>query len=103
MFLNYKNKNSFYSSKNWRKLRDYQLSIHPICEECNHLPAVEVDHIVPLWIYPNGALELGNIQSLCHKCHKKKTIQDNQSWHRINSKNKKPRKKGKIINKRWDV
>jgi 5-methylcytosine-specific restriction protein A len=63
----------------WRKLRDYQIAREPLCREClsrGHVcAAVEVDHIVPL---SRGGEELdeNNIQSLCAKCHRAKSMRE---------------------------
>ena len=69
----------FYQSRAWRRLRAVKLEADPLCEECARhgrvTPARIVDHIVP--INKGGApLELGNLQSLCLRCHACKTAAD---------------------------
>lgn len=70
---------SFYQSVSWRKLRLVQLQEHPLCEEClrqgRHTPAQMVDHIIP--INKGGApLDIENLQSLCNRCHSRKSARD---------------------------
>ncbi len=65
-----------YTSK-WRKLSKLYLNKHPLCVECKRkgklTPATVVDHIIP----HRGNEELmwseSNWQSLCKKCHDRKT------------------------------
>jgi 5-methylcytosine-specific restriction enzyme A len=70
----------FYSGRPWRKLRAWKLGENPICEECLKrgfaVPAVHVDHIVPLAKDPTLALDSSNLQSLCKPCHTAKTNQE---------------------------
>lgn len=67
---------SFYASTAWRKLRHLKIKMNPLCEECERLgkltPGRVVDHITP--INQGGAsLALDNLQTLCDKCHNKKS------------------------------
>jgi 5-methylcytosine-specific restriction protein A len=62
--------------RRWRKLRDDYASTHPYCESPEHqgkyVPMKVVDHCVP--IRQGGPrLSRQNLQSLCGKCHAKKT------------------------------
>ncbi len=41
------------------------------CLFCGSKEKLEVDHIKPLALYPNEALEIKNGRVLCKKCHKK--------------------------------
>jgi len=71
----------FYDSQRWKNLRAYQLNKRPLCESCDkkHLTteATQVDHITP--IVDGGSLtSLDNLQSLCAKCHSRKTREENQ-------------------------
>lgn len=66
----------YYKSK-WKELRTVQLLREPFCRTCaaagRRTPAEDVDHIIP----HRGDMQLftdpGNLQSLCHSCHSKKT------------------------------
>lgn len=64
----------------WRKRRAEQLAKEPFCRTCAakglRVRATEVDHIVP----HKGSVELflhGELQSLCHRCHSRKTAAEN--------------------------
>jgi 5-methylcytosine-specific restriction protein A len=65
-----------YTSK-WRKLSKLYLKSHPLCTECNRhgklTPATVVDHITPHRGNPQLMWSEGNWQSLCKRCHNKKT------------------------------
>ena len=68
-------RHQIYNTSEWRKLREYKRRLNPLCEEClRHgviTPAELVDHIIP--IEEGGAMfELGNLQSLCSRCHNEK-------------------------------
>jgi 5-methylcytosine-specific restriction protein A len=58
-----------------QKIRREKLLANPACERCINqgivTPAVEVDHIVPLWA--GGKESDSNRQSLCTTCHQAKT------------------------------
>lgn len=62
-----------YTTARWRKLREYHLSVEPLCRFCLEReivePATVVDHIVP----QKGDVELfhdpDNLSSLCKHCH----------------------------------
>ena len=63
----------------WRKVRLLKLSCNPLCEDpfsdharTNHTqPAQQVHHIQGLVKRPDLAYELGNLQSVCTRCHAK--------------------------------
>lgn len=64
----------------WAKRRDNQLAAEPFCRECAkhglRVKATEADHIEP----HRGDLQKflhGELQSLCHTCHSRKTVQEN--------------------------
>lgn len=64
----------FYHTRAWRRVR--QLALHRdhyLCQAClknNRItPATEVHHVKPLELYPDLALELSNLTSLCWQCH----------------------------------
>ena len=68
-----------YNNRKWRRRRAVQLKVEPLCRICQAQgriePAVEVDHIKP---HRGDANEFfcGEIQSLCRKCHRAKTIDE---------------------------
>lgn len=43
------------------------------CVQCNARGRLEVDHIKPLRTHPELAFDLTNLQSLCGRCHARKT------------------------------
>lgn len=58
----------------WTRLRRMHLAAEPTCRMCGKAAAL-VDHITP--ILDGGAvLDEDNLQSLCVKCHAKKTQDD---------------------------
>ena len=66
----------------WKTRRSAQLIHEPFCRECarkgHRVKATEVDHIVP----HRGNVDLfckGALQSLCHRCHSRKTMQENSN------------------------
>ncbi len=62
----------------WRKARLMHLHAEPLCRECGR-PATDVDHILPL--ARGGTNEAGNLASLCHGCHSRKTNrEDGGGW-----------------------
>ena len=68
--------NPFYNSRAWRKLsRDFR-QCNPLCTVCFKKGIVKraavVDHIIPIRM-GGEPLDWDNLQSLCHKCHNKKS------------------------------
>lgn len=65
--------------RDWRRLRLWYLSRHPLCEDCEDRgrirPATEVHHIVPIDSCPDvgGKRKLAydprNLRALCKDCH----------------------------------
>lgn len=79
---------AFYTSKEWRSVRRYQLEHFPLCAEClkegRYTPATLVDHIKP--IREGGArLDMANLQSLCWSCHSAKSIEEGSRYGRRKS------------------
>lgn len=74
----------FYSTARWRKNRNYIITKEPLCRRCltngKIALAVLVDHIIPIDDNSSDELKFGeeNLQPLCQKCHRKKTIEDNR-------------------------
>lgn len=68
---------AFYSSTAWKKVRAMKRARDPLCEDCSERGvgtiATEVDHVVPLMVRRDLALELSNLRSLCSSCHAAKT------------------------------
>lgn len=66
----------------WRRIRLMQLRKFPLCATCLAAeitePATEVDHIIPL--AEGGTHAFENLQSLCHPCHSRKTVQQSLGW-----------------------
>ena len=65
----------------WTKdLRPTQLALHPWCAECAkqglRVRATDVDHIVDHKGNWSLFTDRSNLQSLCHSCHSRKTVQD---------------------------
>lgn len=69
-----------YSDPRWQPLRADQLAREPFCRECRKRGireyATDVDHIVDHKGDWTLFLDPGNLQSLCHSCHSKKTMFD---------------------------
>ncbi len=80
-----KNAARFYSSKAWQLkskealVRDNHLCVH--CYKKKKIKRAEmVDHVIPIKIDWSLRLTLRNLQSLCNKCHKAKTIEDKKRY-----------------------
>ena len=43
------------------------------CMQCGAKHRLEVDHVKPVRTHPDLAFDLGNLQTLCGKCHGRKT------------------------------
>jgi 5-methylcytosine-specific restriction protein A len=62
-----------YRSTKWRKVRLTYLVDHPMCEICEHNPAIDVHHIQS-FIVDNEIdwgllLDSNNLKALCKDCH----------------------------------
>ena len=61
----------------WQKAREAYLGRHPLCAQCRALgrivPATVVDHIVPHKGDDRLFWDSGNWESLCKRCHDRKT------------------------------
>ena len=66
----------------WRKLARLYLQEHPECADPygvhradgQVVEAREVDHIVPRRHAPGRVLDWSNLQGLCRRCHRRKTM-----------------------------
>jgi 5-methylcytosine-specific restriction protein A len=69
--------NSKIYNNRWRKASKAYLKDNPLCVHCKkedrHTPATEVDHIIPHGGDMKRFWDKSNWQSLCKKCHSKKT------------------------------
>lgn len=78
-------KDSFLSSFEWRRVRMYALTIYGAkCQCCGATPAngavMNVDHIKPRKLFPELALDIQNLQVLCHECNHGKGNWDQTDW-----------------------
>lgn len=64
----------FYNSRAWRNARAKIKRAEPFCRVCGKKADV-IDHIIPIK-FGGDKLNPKNLQSLCHKCHNEKTLQD---------------------------
>lgn len=67
----------FYNSKAWKDTRLRQLKLYPLCAACfvgrTHTTATCVDHKIAIAV-GGHPLDPENLESLCHRCHSKKTV-----------------------------
>lgn len=78
---------SFYHTTAWRKCRKAYIQAHPQCAVCYGAKKLQradvVDHITP--IRAGGSeLDWSNLQSLCHKCHNRKSAKERHEYSQIN-------------------
>ena len=66
-----------YGTKQWKALRKQKMQLNPLCE-CDHcikndacLEAQLVHHIIPVEQRPDLLLEMTNLMSVTHECHKR--------------------------------
>ena len=76
---------AFLQSYEWRKLRMEALKLHGACCQCCGASKadgakIHVDHIKPRKYFPELALEIDNLQVLCHECNHGKGNWDMTSW-----------------------
>lgn len=71
---------ALYADPRWVKASREHLKRHPLCEDCAELGAVvaatEVDHKVRHRGDPKLFWDRKNWQSLCHRCHSRKTARE---------------------------
>jgi len=77
--------NSFLSTYAWRKVRMEALKKYgPRCMCCGATPntgaVMNVDHIKPRKLFPSLALDINNLQILCHECNHGKGNWDKTDW-----------------------
>ena len=75
------NKESFYSSEEWKNLRNKVFQKYPpICMRCGNKSNLEVDHVKPRAKYPKLELDIDNLQILCGDCNLLKGVKDDSKW-----------------------
>ena len=65
-------RHEFYSSTQWRRMRERYRRLHPLCEECQRQGIVTAAELVhhKVEIADGGApLDSDNLESLCWSCH----------------------------------
>ena len=78
----------FYNSRWWRQCRRFKLLCNPLCT-CGQL-ATEVHHLQPIAKRPDLALDIDNLESVCHRCHlqkRKEASEDTEKFLDINELN----------------
>lgn len=69
----------------WQKASKAFLALNPLCAACQRkglvVPATEVDHIIPHKGNAERFWDPHNLQSLCHRCHSRKTARES-GWAR---------------------
>ena len=83
------NSSDFLQSFEWRKVRMEALKKYGAkCQCCGATPAqgavMNVDHIKPRKLFPHLALDLNNLQVLCHDCNHGKGNWDMTDWRERN-------------------
>lgn len=76
---------AFLESFEWRRLRMQALKKYsPRCMCCGATPqdgaVMNVDHIKPRKLFPDLALDINNLQILCHECNHGKGNWDQTDW-----------------------
>jgi len=92
-FRLYEDRQRFYHSRSWRRLREAKFAIDPLCERCQKLgqfvPGEDIHHKIDIRDRPDLALEYSNLETLCKKCHSQETAQGTNrgnQWEPINKK-----------------
>lgn len=97
-----KQRNAFYQSKQWQRVRNYVINRDCYtCQVCGSAVTDRkiVDHIIPLRVDKTRALDTSNLWSLCDRCHNRKTIKEEQILHSANGLNKLKH----ISKERWKI
>jgi 5-methylcytosine-specific restriction enzyme A len=76
-----------YNSQRWQRLRRAKLQRNPLCEDCLMrqlvIPAVAVDHFMPIRSGGDAFPPLDELTSLCVSCHNYKTRGEQLGWEKI--------------------
>lgn len=78
----YRERNGNWSGGSKRTMANYVLTRDDyVCQVCGHREPeiMEVDHIKPKSVYPEFALDMNNLVTLCPNCHRRKTNRERQS------------------------
>jgi 5-methylcytosine-specific restriction endonuclease McrA len=66
-------KRIFIESNDWHLMRKTVFQMYGrTCMKCESTTQLEVDHIYPMYLYPDLRLSLNNLQVLCRKCNRDK-------------------------------
>ena len=91
---------TFYSSKEWRDMRNKILTEQPLCRECGSkgiiTVATLVDHIIDIKKDGTLCLDENNLQPMCMQCHKDKTVREENE-------NRKNKKTFELYNRKWNI
>ncbi len=75
---------SFYSTREWKELRYQAFLKYPrkciVCGATEETATLVVDHIKPIWKYPELKLDLDNLQIMCNDCNWGKGGWDQTNW-----------------------
>jgi 5-methylcytosine-specific restriction enzyme A len=75
----------FYNSAPWLSLRLSKLREDPLCQVClrtdRYVAASHAHHIVPIRVNPDLALDIDNLESLCHSCHSRHHASESNDKH----------------------
>lgn len=97
-------KQKFYTSKEWRDLREYKLSLDPFCFDCKNngyfVGAVHVHHKIDINEDPSKRLDIKNLISLCKKCHSRITM---SKMLKINNPKSKENNKQTLFKRKWKI
>lgn len=78
----------FYLSRAWREFSKWFRVCNPLCCECQR-PAQLVDHITPI-SHGGAKLDPANVQSMCTRCHNRKTGRDRSAANQGRSQSLRP-------------
>lgn len=65
-----------YNTARWKRISKLRRARNPLCQPCLergfHTPATQTDHVHPLHL-GGSPFDFNNTQSICNKCHIRKT------------------------------
>lgn len=78
-------RHTFYSSPEWRSMREIVLTTSPWCKECErngkpYVLATEVHHKVDIVDDPSRCMDIENLEGLCKPCHSRITSREKSVW-----------------------
>lgn len=72
------------NARSTRKFKDWRIKVLArdgnACVICGKTRSLEVDHIKPLFLFPELMHEVSNGQTLCCSCHRKKNVLDRKVY-----------------------